>query len=213
MSHDTVIGLYERHARAFDRDRGRALQEQAWLDRFLAFVPHGATVLDVGCGMGEPVAAYLLASGRRVVGVDASPTLIALCRARFPQSEWIVADMRGLALDRTFDGVLAWDSLFHLTADDQRAMFERFAAHARPDAPLLFTSGPSAGEAIGDYEGEPLYHASLDAAEYTQVLAAQGFTVRAHVEDDHACGGHTAWLATKGAGIAQPGSRALASCS
>src|SRR5215216_3405122 len=98
----------------------------------------------------------------RVVGVDASPTLIALCRERFPGAEWIVADMRELALDRQFDGLLAWDSFFHLSGDDQREMFPRFAGHARPGAPLMFTSGTSEGVAMGSYRGEPLYHASLD---------------------------------------------------
>lgn len=37
-------------------------------------------------------------------------------------------------------------------------MFPVFAAHAAPGAVLMFTSGPTAGEAIGEWEGEPLYH-------------------------------------------------------
>lgn len=197
MCHDAIIGLYERHARAFDRDRGRALQEQAWLDRFVAFLPPGATVLDVGCGTAEPIAAYLIAGGVHVVGVDTSPSMIAMCRARHPDHEWLVADMRELAMARRFDGVLAWDSFFHLPPGDQRRMFERFAAHARPGAPLMFTSGTSEGEAIGDYCGEPLYHASLATAEYQQLLAAHGFAARAHRVEDPACGGHTVWLATR----------------
>ena len=41
-------------------------------------------------------------------------------------------------------------------------MFPRFAAHAQPGAPLMFTSGSEAGEAIGEWQGEPLYHASLE---------------------------------------------------
>jgi 2-polyprenyl-3-methyl-5-hydroxy-6-metoxy-1,4-benzoquinol methylase len=193
---DRIAALYERHAHSYDRDRGRTLHEQAWLDRFLAYVTPGGTVLDIGCGMGEPIARYLLERGFCVVGVDTSPSLIALCRARFPQSEWLVADMRTLALGRRFDGVLAWDSFFHLGMDEQRAMFARFAAHACPGAPLMFTSGPAAGEAIGSYRGEPLYHASLDPAEYRRLLADTGFTVRAFVAEDPDCGGHTVWLAT-----------------
>jgi hypothetical protein len=43
----------------------------------------------------------------------------------------MVADMRTLALGQQFDALLAWDSFFHLTRDAQRAMFARFAAHAR----------------------------------------------------------------------------------
>lgn len=195
-SNDAMIRLYERHAREFDRDRGRSLQEKAWLDRFLNHVRTSGMVLDIGCGMGEPIARYVIEAGFRVVGIDSSPSLIGMCRARFPESEWLVADMRELALDRRFDGLLAWDSFFHLHADDQRAMFGRFAAHALPGAPLMFTSGPSEGEAIGCYRGEALYHASLDPVAYEELLAANGFTVGGYVADDPACGGHTVWLAT-----------------
>lgn len=193
---DTVIDLYERHARAYDRDRSRSLQERAWLDRFLGYVPPGGTVLDVGCGMGEPIAGYLVHRGVHVVGVDASQSMIDRCRTRLPDSEWIVADMRELDLGRRFDGILAWDSFFHLDMDDQRGMFPRFASHARTGAPLMFTSGPAEGVAIGSYCEEPLYHASLSPKEYEQRLVTNGFVVRAHVPDDSTCGQHTVWLAT-----------------
>ena len=196
MGHETIIDLYERHARDFDRDRSRSLQEKEWLDRFVGHVRPSGTVLDVGCGMAEPIARYLIEAGFRVVGIDSSPSLIDMCRARFPDSSWFVADMRELALGARFDGVLAWDSFFHLHMDDQRAMFARFAAHARPGAPLMFTSGPSEGESIGSYCGEPLYHGSLDPAAYTQLLTSNGFSVQAHRANDPDCGGHTVWLAT-----------------
>ena len=161
MCKDLVVDLYERHALAYDRDRSRSLRERAWLDRFLIRVPPGGTILDVGCGMGEPIARCLIERAFRVVGVDASRRMIELCRSRFPDAEWLVADMRELDLRRRFDGILAWDSLFHLSADDQRGMFRRFAEHAEPGAPLMFTSGSAEGESVGVYRGEPLYHASL----------------------------------------------------
>lgn len=195
MPKNAIVHLYERHAESYDRDRGRSLQERRWLDSFLVHVRPGGTVLDIGCGMGEPIARYLLDCGIGVVGVDASPSLIGLCRARFPDSEWIVADMRELDLGRRFDGVIAWDSFFHLSMDEQRAMFPRFAAHASSGAPLLFTSGPAEGEAIGTYCGEPLYHASLDPGEYRRLLDANGFSVKVNVVDDPDYGGHTIWLA------------------
>jgi 2-polyprenyl-3-methyl-5-hydroxy-6-metoxy-1,4-benzoquinol methylase len=194
MCSEEVVDLYERHAQDFDRDRGRSLQEKTWLDRFLRHVPSSGVVLDVGCGMGEPIARYIIEAGFRIVGIDSSPSLIRMCRERFPVSDWFVADMRQLALSRRFDGLLAWDSFFHLTVEDQRAMFARFAAHALPGAPLMFTSGTASGEAIGHYCGEPLYHASLAPSEYRQLLATNGFSVLAYLAEDPACGGHTVWL-------------------
>jgi len=103
--------------------------------------------------------------------------------------------MRGLDLGRRYGGIVAWDSFFHLAAHEQRAMFPVFARHAQPGAPLLFTSGPEAGTAIGDFFGSPLHHASLDGAEYRALLAANGFDVLLHRAEDPDCGGHTVWLA------------------
>ncbi|MFL5493630.1 MAG: class I SAM-dependent DNA methyltransferase [Gemmatimonadales bacterium] len=194
----SIVDLYERHARSFDRDRNRSLQEKAWLDRFLSHVPPSGTVLDIGCGMGEPIARYCLESGARVVGIDSSLSMIQMCRTRFPHAEWLVADMRELALDRRFDGILAWDSFFHLSPNDQRGMFARFASHARRGAPLLMTSGTSEGEAIGSWCGEPLYHGSLDTSEYEHLLAANGFSVERYVPNDPECWDHTVWLAIYG---------------
>ncbi|RYE72982.1 MAG: class I SAM-dependent methyltransferase, partial [Hyphomicrobiales bacterium] len=128
---------------------------------------------------------------------DSSAPLIALCRERFPQQDWLVADMRELALGRRFDGLIAWDSFFHLTPDDQRRMFPLFRQHTREGAALLFTSGPGHGEAIGSFEGEPLYHGSLDPAEYRARLDTNGFAVVEHVVEDPDCGGHTIWLAQR----------------
>jgi SAM-dependent methyltransferase len=192
---ERIIGLYRRHASAWAADRGNRLFETAWLDRFGALLPSGGAVLDIGCGSGQPIAAYLIGQGYAVSGVDASPELVTIAKTAFPAAQWSVADMRRLALDRHFDGILAWDSFFHLCPDDQRRMFAVFRRHALPHAALMFTSGPSFGVAIGSYQGETLYHASLDGAEYRALLAEQGFTVVDHVAEDPTCGGHTIWLA------------------
>jgi cyclopropane fatty-acyl-phospholipid synthase-like methyltransferase len=196
-ANDRIIGLYEENAAAWDRERGRDLHERIWLDRMLALTPAGGSILDVGCGMGEPVARYLIERGHAVTGADSSPSLIALARARFPAQDWIVADMRALDLGRRFDALIAWHSFFHLSPEDQPAMFPRFAAHAKPGAPLMFTSGPEQGEAIGRWQNEPLYHGSLDPADYEDLLAANGFAVVQRVLRDPDCGTATVWLAVR----------------
>lgn len=190
-----IIEIYRRHAEAFATQRGKNLMEKAWLDRFLALTSDRAAILDIGCGSGDPVARYFIQCGRSVVGVDSSSELISRCRRDFPAGDWRVGDMRALSLGATFDGLIAWDSFFHLTPDDQRLMFPIFRAHAAPRAALMFTSGPRAGVAIGEFEGEPLYHGSLDGEEYRALLERNGFEIRDHVSEDPTCGGHTIWLA------------------
>ena len=196
---ERVVGLYQRHAAAWDRLRSRGSPfEEPWLDRFLALLRPGATILDIGCGSAMPVDGYLIGNGYAVTGIDSSPPLIEVSRGRFPEQEWIVADMRTLSLGRRFDGLLAWDSFFHLSPEDQRGMFSVFAEHAAPGTALMFTSGSRHGEAIADFEGEPLYHGSLDEEEYRDRLVARGFEVVDHVAEDPSCGEHTIWLARMG---------------
>jgi hypothetical protein len=123
--------------------------------------------------------------------------MIALFEGNLPGMAAQLADMRLLRLNRRFDGLIAWDSFFHLSPADQRSMFAVFRDHAEPLAPLMFTSGPAHGEAIGTLEGEPLYHASLDEAEYRLLLDHHGFDVWSHVAEDPECGGRSVWLARR----------------
>ena len=190
-----VIDLYQRHAAAWVRNRGDRLTEGVWLGRFLGLLPEGRRVLDLGCGSGSPIARHLIAQGCAVTGIDGSAELIAVCEAAFPEHTWHVGDMRLTDLAERFDGALAWDSLFHLDHDDQRRMFDVFARHGAPGAALMFTSGPAHGEAIGAFEGEPLYHASLDPEEYRALLAEHGFEAVRFTPEDPECGGRSVWLA------------------
>jgi SAM-dependent methyltransferase len=190
-----IINLYHNHAVDWDRERGRRLFEKPWLDRMMTLLPPKRSILDLGCGSGEPIARYFIERGCSVTGVDSSSPLVGICSSRFPGQDWLIADMRMLSLGRRFDGILAWNSLFHLCPDDQRQMFPIFGRHAARGAALMFTSGPSHGEAIGTYKGERLYHASLDGGEYRSLLDRNGFDVVSHVVEDASCGGHTIWLA------------------
>jgi len=190
-----IIGHYERHATAWDADRQNSgWNDKVWHDLVVNSLTAGAKILDLGCGSGRPVAQHMAQRGLLVTGVDSSPTMISLCRSRLPDHEWIVADMRELSLGRRFDGILAWDSFFHLGNDDQRRMFAMFAQHASADALLMFNAGPQHGEGIGNYWGDPLYHASLAPDEYEVLINRFGFEVIEHAANDKRAGGRTAWL-------------------
>lgn len=195
---DRIAGLYEENASAWDSVRdSEARLERDWLDRFSALLPPGAVLLDLGCGSGRPIARDLIRRGFRIVGVDSSPSLIALCRERFPEQEWLVADMRELDLRRRFDGAVVWHSSFHLTQEEQRDLFPRLSRHLAPGAPLLITSGEEEGIRIGEWQGEPLYHASLAPEEYRSLLADNGFELVRNCLCDPGIGGATVWLARR----------------
>jgi SAM-dependent methyltransferase len=49
-------------------------------------LPSGIAVLDLGCGSGIPITQVLVEEGFEVYGVDASPSLAAAFRERFPNA-------------------------------------------------------------------------------------------------------------------------------
>lgn len=194
---DSVAGHYERNAHAFDAARRAHFVERPWLDRFLLGVPKGGRILDLGCGGGEPIARYLIDRGHGLTGVDLSETLIGLARTRFPRHQWLKGDMCTVALEGPFHGALAWDSLFHLAPEDQAATIARVAGWLVPGGMFLFNTGPARGEVTGSQFGEPLYHASLDPAEYRALFARLGLMEIAFAPDDFTTGGRSVWLARK----------------
>jgi trans-aconitate methyltransferase len=194
MTPDAILSTYDLLAEEWDEQRDRTLFERRHLDRMLTHAP-GRRVLDLGCGSGRPIAQYLVDRRCTVTGVDGASEMIARFRRNVPQASGIVADMRTLELGESFDAILAWDSFFHLSPDDQRAMLPVFAAHAAPRAILMFTAGPAAGEPIGDFAGRKLYHASLDPKEYRDALAASGFSLIDVTFEDPEAQGHTVYMA------------------
>ncbi|MEI9928188.1 MAG: class I SAM-dependent methyltransferase [Sphingomonas sp.] len=194
---DRVADHYDRHAHAFDAARRKQFVERNWLNRFLLAVPRGGQILDLGCGGGEPVARYMIDGGHHLTGVDISEKMIALARIRFPRHRWLKMDMRAAVMDRRFDGVLAWDSLFYLRREEQAAMIVRIAGWLEPGGGFLFNSGPASGETIGRQFDEELFHASLNPAEYRELFADLGLHETAYAPEDAATGGRTVWLLRK----------------
>lgn len=194
---DSIAEHYQRHAHAFDAARRKNFVERGWLDRFLLGVPRGGHVLDLGCGAGEPIARYLIDKDRQLTGVDVSERMIALARTRFARQRWIRADMRTLALDERFHGVIAWDSLFHLRPEEQAEMLAKAAVWLEPGGALLFNTGSARDETVGCQFGEELYHASLAPAEYRALFAAHELIEVAFASHDLTAGGRAIWLARK----------------
>ncbi len=194
MRPEDILPTYNALAVEWDTQRSQALFERKWLDRMLNLAP-GKSVLDIGCGAGRPIARYLLEKGATVTGLDGARAMLNLFQSNLPDARVILADMRGVDLGETFDALLAWNSFFHLSADEQRAMFAVFARHANPSAALMFTSGPRKSERIGQVAGQSVYHASLDPSEYESLLNANGFRVKHFRPEDPECAGHTIWLA------------------
>ncbi len=197
-----ICESYNKIGEWFDQNRSKNLIEKEYLDLIVKAIPTSSSILDLGCGAGDPIAKFFIEKGYDLTGIDGSEKMMDLFLkkfppAKFPNANFIFADMRKIKLRQKFDAIIAWDSFFHLTQDDQRKMFEIFESQIKPSGILLFTSGPEAGEIWSDNNGENLYHASLSKKEYQELFKKFGFEVVRYKEEDPNCQGHTVWMGRK----------------
>lgn len=113
----------------------------AVVSRWAATFPAGATVLDLGSGPGEPSTRILQEAGLTTYAVDASSTMVAAFRKRFPSVpiEQNTAEASAF-FDRAFDGVLAWGLLFLLDPAAQASVIDKVARALTPRGRFLFTA-------------------------------------------------------------------------
>ncbi|WP_420398226.1 class I SAM-dependent methyltransferase [Nioella sp.] len=201
MDYNDILPAYDRVAGHWAETRNTSLFELGALTSALDG-QKDATVLDLGCGSGLPIARWFTDQRCAVTGVDGSKRMLDHFRGNLPGARAVLADMRGLSLGHRFDVIVAWDSFFHLSREDQRAMLPVFATHAAPGARLLLTTGPEDSEAMGQVGPEPVIHVSLSPDVYRALLAAHGFEVLWFRPEDAEFHGHSVWLAQRSGGIA-----------
>src|SRR5688500_13780872 len=191
---DSVSAAYDAIADAWQDARARGpFRERVLVDRFVATLPPGARVLDLGCGSGEPITRVLAEAEFDVVGVDAAPRLLELARRAVPEAAFLPGDMRTVELDGTFDGIVAWDSVFHIPRADHAALFARMARWLVPGGRLLLTLGGT-GEAgfTSEMCGATFFYSGHEPEQARALLRHAGFSIEHWEVDDATSRGHIA---------------------
>lgn len=146
-------------------------------------LPAGASVLDLGCGHGVPVSATLVDGGFAVCGIDASPSLLAAFRARFPQAEVACEAVEDSAFfGRTFDGIVAVGLVFLLPGPAQRRLIDRVARALKPGGRFLFTAPTERGAWKDVLTNRDTV--SLGAEEYATLLSRAGLRIVGEYVDE-----------------------------
>ncbi|HEU5202200.1 MAG TPA: bifunctional class I SAM-dependent methyltransferase/glycosyltransferase family 2 protein [Nitrospira sp.] len=114
-----------------DTDPARYYHERlAEIYRFL--IPSGATVIELGCGDGDLLAAL---EPKRGVGVDFSESHVKLASGRHPSIEFVNADVHELDLDEKFDYVVISDLVNDIW--DVQGVLERVSSLCHPGTRIV----------------------------------------------------------------------------
>ena len=183
------------NARAYDAisaDYGDRLFEDEMyrvaFEDWVARLPAGGHVLDVGCGHGAPVVAELLKRGFRVTGLDVSEAMLARARTACPSAAFLNCPPTELTKQDTYDGVCSFFALLHTDPIELRVALDRIRRALKPGGYLLIGSLLSDVSAhqgpLYCFKQQRVWGCEFSAAELQAALTARdGFTVLHQVTD------------------------------
>ena len=137
-----VIEFFDRLAPGWDADMVR---NDAIIGTILdnAGVTEGKDVLDVACGTGVLIPDYLKRNVASVTGIDISPKMAEIARAKFPQPEVAIlcGDVETTDFARQFDCVVVYNAFPHFP--DPERLIARLAELLKPGGTLTVAHGMS----------------------------------------------------------------------
>jgi SAM-dependent methyltransferase len=171
-SKDPLYTGWERYYDAIDPvDSTPYIARSAYIDFYTGLIRSDTrALLDLGCGTGSVTAVMarriVAAEGpTRIVGVDESPTMVAIAKQRYPKARWLVGDMRDPPVDGPFDLIMVCCQTLQVFTEQAdlgatfRAARERLAPRGRfafdiynPNLPFLlaYPSGRIVRRFTGD---------------------------------------------------------------
>ncbi|SDG43428.1 Methyltransferase domain-containing protein [Dyadobacter soli] len=176
---------YEAYATTFIRCRSKGIDGvgASSVRLWARSLPSNATVLDVGCGAGDPISKALVDEGLNVYGVDASASMVQTFQRNFPNIPVACeAAEDSLFFNRQFDAIIAWGLMFLLPEETQEMVIQKMANALHNGGKLLFTATSRKmkwDDAITEVESR-----SLGAERYKELLAASGLSVIEEFEDE-----------------------------
>ena len=189
---------YDKVAATYSRLEGKnQWPRMRWLRKVLTRLEPGSSVLDLGCGSGDP-ADVEIAKLHQVTGVDISKAQIGLARRNVPQGKFINEDLGSLDFpEGFFDAVVSFYALEHLPREQHGQILKRIHDWLKPGGLLLFSyeKGNRSDETV-EWLGAPMFFSLFDPQTITGLVKDADFeiiesAVESQLEQDRAV--HYLW--------------------
>jgi ubiquinone/menaquinone biosynthesis C-methylase UbiE len=183
--YDRVAHHYARLEGATDWPRLR------WLQKVLIRLHPGASVLDLGCGSGDP-ADVVIAQAHQVTGVDISQTQLILARQNVPTGTFLHSDVGSVEFPAgSFDAAISFYTLEHIPRAEHGTILQRIAQWLRPNGLLLVSiEAADYNDVIGEWLGVPMFLSCFEPEVMQRLVTEAGFAVleseiETQLEQDH----------------------------
>ena len=179
-----VIEFFDRLAPGWDAEMVR---NDAIIGTILdnAGVTEGKVVLDVACGTGVLIPDYLKRKVASVTGIDISPKMAEIAKAKFPQPEVTIlcGDVESTYFGKQFDCIVVYNAFPHFP--DPERLIATLSGLLKPGGTLTVAHGMSREKIDAHHHGSA-HHVSngLMTAEDLASIFKESLTVTTMISND-----------------------------
>lgn len=199
----TLREIYNGFASTYEQNRGLFDMTDVINQFYNALEVKKGSLLDLGCGAGEPFARFFVDNSWQVTGIDFSEKMLEMAARFVPEMQTVCKDMREIDFPaQSFDAITAVYSLFHVPKADHQSLFERMHRWLNPKGRALFTyatkeyTGSDEFDGYKEFMGQQLYYSHKTPKALYKDLINAGFKITS--TDYRDIGGETfLWVTVK----------------
>lgn len=168
---------YDRVAQEYARLEGEVeWPRMNWLNKLLAMLEPGSSVLDLGCGSGDP-AGLEISKKHDLTGVDISESQIKLARQNLPDGSFIHGDAGTVDFpSSSFDAVISFYTLEHIPREEHGTILRRIHKWLRQKGYLLISiEADEYDDEQAEWLGVPMFISSYDPETMKKMVVDAGF--------------------------------------
>ena len=179
-----VIEFFDRLAPGWDAEMVR---NDAVINTILdnAAVMEGKDILDVACGTGVLIPDYLKRGVASVTGIDISPKMAEIAKAKFPQPEVTIlcGDVETADFGKPFDCVVVYNAFPHFP--DPERLIQTLSGLLKPGGTLTVAHGMSREKIDAHHHGTASHVSNgLMPAEQLAAIFEKYLTVTTTISND-----------------------------
>ncbi|HEY8606064.1 MAG TPA: methyltransferase domain-containing protein [Noviherbaspirillum sp.] len=187
MQHAGIASAYDRLAERWLDERFSRTDGVHQHKRALNFLADGAggRALNVGCGCNTRFNALMHERGLEIEGIDISARMVALAEAADPAVTVHHADVCTWQPQHRYHFITAWDSIWHVRLEHQRALMLKLMGALEAGGVFIFSAGglDEAGEHVDSAMGPEVYYSTLGIPGLLDAVSDAGCVCR-HLEFD-----------------------------
>ena len=168
---------YDRVANDYARLEGeKEWPRMRWLQKLLNLLEPGSSVLDLGCGSGDP-ADIEISKEHKVTGVDISQTQINVARQNVPAGYFLHGDVGSMEFPAaSFDAVTSFYTLEHIPRAEHEIILQRIHRWLRPGGLLLISyEAADYDDVTGEWLGVKMFFSCFDPQTMKRLVKEAGF--------------------------------------